>query len=122
MFYPGQAVYYPEEKRLGIYLGYTYENKYPYDKILYVYTLFGKDASDSVTQIYEPKDLQSLSVPSKESITGQLSYRTPFQRNSLTKEFSDEDATAHKEAFRAQLLKISRAKWFKDKYELNLKP
>lgn len=121
MFYPGQLVHIPadDEKRLGVYLGFGNEAKYPYKPYMYVFTLLGDNGDDSYTQIYNPDELRPLSKPDKKSKTGQITYKTSFQRPTFSRIFFDKEAEGMRGQFIEEMFKISKMKWFKDQYEID---
>lgn len=122
MFYPGQPVYIPEEKRLAIYLGFGNYTKYPYEKYMYVLVLQGEDGSESELNYFDVNKVEPLVKADKKSVTGQRVYFSHFQKDSISKTYSEKEATDLNSTFLEELLKLSRAKWVKGTYEIDLKP
>jgi hypothetical protein len=120
MFYPGQVVYIPEEKRLGIYMGFNNDTKYPYKPYIFVFTILGTNGEESDTQIYDLNEARPIVKPDKKSLTGQAAYKTPFQRTSASKIYFEKEADASKELFITEMNKLLVTKWFNSKYEVNL--
>lgn len=118
MYYPGQAVYVPTDKRLGIYVGFTHASKYPYAAYACVFVYLGEE--DSAVELFEFKDVRPLAKPDKKSLTDQVSYSTPQQKTALSRSYSDEEFDALKSTFLAEMQKILRSKWAA-KYEFDVK-
>jgi len=122
MFYPGQPVYVVDEKRLGIYIGWTPSNKYGQEPFMFVFTIIGADGEHSDTQIYGPSDLRPIVKPDKKAVTGQVNYKSNFQLDSISRSFTEPEANEMKDPFLNEMKKLLRAKWFSAKYEINLEP
>lgn len=120
MFYTGQAVFIPSEKRLGIFCGHTIDSRYPYKPYMYVFTLLGDDGSESYTQVYDVVDIVPISKSDKKgSVTGQSSYKTPFQKPSISRTLSEAEAESLKPRFIEEMIKLMKAKWVKTNYEID---
>jgi hypothetical protein len=121
MLYPGQAVYIPKEKKIGIYISFI-APKFNHQKPdMFVYLGVGKDLSESDTVSYNPEEIIPLAKPDKKSPTGQTMYETPFQRDAFHKKFYDTEAEEHGPVFIEEMQKLLRAKWVKEKYEIDLR-
>lgn len=120
MFYPGQAVYIPSEKRLGIYIGYVLETKWPYSPVCYVYQYMGENGVESDTNVWGTADIMPISKPDKKSLTGQTTYRTPFQRTTFARIFYENELDKVQVDLLNEMAKLQKTKWFKEKYEVNL--
>lgn len=123
MYYPGQPVLVNDrnEYQLGIYLGYTHETKYPYSKLGYVFILAGKNGDESDMSLFDITDLEPVLRKNTTSLTGQEIFTYPFQKPSMSKVFSQEEATAMRDTFITEMLKTSRTKWFKESYTITIK-
>jgi hypothetical protein len=118
--YPGQLVYIPDEKKLGIYLAYELGKQRWDDPSVYVWRFTSKDGSTSDTFIYDFKELVPITVPDKKSITGQRLYVTGFQREDLTAFIGDKTLEELEPSILAECQNVMKTKWFKDKYEIDL--
>lgn len=119
MLYPGQLVYAPEEKKVGIYVAYDPDVKARQEPTLYVYLFIGEKGEHSDTCIYAPKELVPVTIPDKKSLTGQSLYVTDFQRAKFSHWFSDKEVESHETVFLEELAKVQNLKWFKQKYEID---
>lgn len=121
MFYPGQAVYIPDEKRLGIFLSFSPDVKSNQNEpYMFVYTFLGTDGMESDTQVYNPSDIRPISKADKKSVTGQSSYATPFQRVVFSRVFTEKEAQEMATDFLNEMSKLLSSKWFTSKYEVDI--
>ncbi len=121
MFYPGCAVYVPDEKKIGIYLTYDPPKGYNGEPFFYVYLGIGEDLSECDTCIFDSKEIIPISLQDKKSRTGQVMYRTPFQKDGFNKTFSKKEAEDLEERFKEEIRNLLSQKRIREHYEIDLR-
>ena len=122
MYYPGQPLYFPAEKKVGIFLSLEADTRYPYEPTFYALTYIGEHGEASDICVYEPKEIMPITEPDKASLTGQKLYYGKFARESTKQHFTKEeleDQTLEAEMLQS-LKSLMSKKWFKEKYEIEL--
>jgi hypothetical protein len=122
MYYPGQPLYFPDEKKVGIFLSSELDTRYPYEPTFYALTYIGEHGEESDICFYEVKEITPIVEPDKVSVTGQKLHYGKFARESAKQYYTKEEIEEGTlEADMLQSLKsLMSKKWFKDKYEIDL--
>ncbi len=128
MYFPGQPLYLPEEKTIGIFLGAEERSNYRHlSSPVYTVAIMKDGGKDVSVEVVEANEMSVLLEASTETLTGQKIYYGPknndtdkylFRRPLWSSVITDEDLEKEKFLYIKLLKTLLKTKWVMENYDL----